>query len=266
MKSAILSLGLIMCALSYVGCGKYSALEGKVVDKSGYPINHATVVARQLQPIKGYDEVRTVTASDGSFTLSRLYPHSQYELRVEGENWISHRFDSETIKSAPAGETTLLSEPITVTLPVTETGSLVIDLETGICRFEKSHDGYISDVQTALQWYVLPGKVTWFEARGEIDKMGEGWRLPTLNELKSLYVKGLGKANIDPLFGLEYGDLWSDHYASCVWTNYLKRLPFNLTISHSFYFPTATSSGSGYEPNAEKDHMRAFAVRSLEAP
>lgn len=266
MKSTILSLVLIICAFSGGGCGKHSALEGKVVDKSGYPIGDATVVARQLKPIKGYDEVRAVTAADGSFALSKLFPQSQYELRVEGKNWISHRSNSDTIKSGPEGETTLLVEPITVTLPVNETGSLIMDLETGICRFEKSSDGYIDDVQSALQWYVLPGKITWFEAREIIDQMGEGWRLPSTDELKGLYVKGLGEASIDPVFGLEYGDLWSDFYASSVWTNYLKRLPFNLTISHSFYFPTAASSSSGAEPNANEDHMRAFAVRSLEAP
>lgn len=257
---------LAVMSLVLASCGKHTSLEGSVVDGHGEPISDVTVVAKQLQPVKGYEELHAVTNVDGSFRLGGLFPESVYELHVKGDKWVSSTSDRDTIKAGPKGETSILSEPLQVKVAVTESGSLVLDLETGITRFEVSQDGHIFDSETALEWYPLSDKLTWFEAKAKIDQMDRGWRLPTTDELRDLYVKGLGKSNIDPVFGLEYGDMWSDYWGSCVWTSYMKRLPFNLTISRSFYFPTGTASSSGTEPTADKNHMRAFAVRSLEAP
>jgi len=263
--SKVLSELSILLFLQFAGCGTQTSMEGAVMDGSDFPLSNVTVVAKQLQPIKGYEEVRTVTSTDGIFQLKKLYPDSPYELHVEGKNWISHWRDYDTVFSGPKGETTLLPEPLMVTMAVTKTGSLIFDLESGICRFEISPQGYISDATSPLEWYVLPSKMTWFEARDRIRQMGNGWRMPRMEELGRLYVKGLGTCNTDPVFDLQYGDMFSgDFYGGCVWSDYLKRLPFNLTISHSFRYPYGNPSPQGGEPDANKNKMRAFAVRSLE--
>jgi hypothetical protein len=260
-SQSYISLGIIaLMLLILTSCSKKASMEGKVVDGSSHPLNSVTVVAKQLEPIKGYEEARAVTSADGAFQLSKLYPESFYELHVEGKNWISHSKDYDTIKAGPKGETSLLAAPVQVTMAVTQSGSLVMDLETGICRFEKSPEGHITDATTALQWHVLPGKITWFQASDRIRQMGDGWRMPRMNELKSLYVKGLGTCNIDPVFDLLGGSIY------WVWSDYLKRLPFNLTISHSFHFLYGIPSQNGGEPDANNDKMQAFAVRSLEGP
>jgi len=260
-------LGLLaVLSVIVVSCGKNSSLEGSAVDSYGAPLPDVEIVARQLQPVKGYDELSTTTSTDGSFRLDGLFPESIYELHMRGDKWVSAARNRDTIKAGPEGETSLMSEPLQLVVAVNETGSLVLDLETGITRYEASAEGYIFDTETALEWYPLPGKLTWFEAKSQIDQMGNGWRLPTMDEVRGLYVEGLGQSNIDPVFGLEYGDMWSDHWGSCVWTSYLKRLPFNLTISRSFYFPAGKASSAGTEPTADEDRMRAFAVRSLESP
>lgn len=261
----ILILFTALLSALVVGCGKQTSTEGLATDSMGSPLVGVTIVAKQLEPIKGFEVVTAVTSKEGSFSLSGLYPNSDYDIHAEGNNWISHPSNHVTITSGPKGETSLLAKPYQVTMAVNEAGSLVLDLETGICRFEKSSDGFITDATTALQWYVLPGKVTWFEAQKVIQQMGDGWRFPRMNELKGLYIEGLGECNSDPLFGLKYGDMWrGDFYGGCVWSDYLRRLPFNLTISRSFRFPYGDPSPNGGDPDAVKDKMRAFAVRNLE--
>ena len=264
-RKLILAVLTSVSLLIYSGCGKKASIEGMVVSYAGEALNGVTVIAKQMQPVKGYEEKRAVTSVEGKFALKGLYPESQYTIMVESKNWQSHKRDAVLVSSGPEGETSLLNEPVKVTLATNETGSLILDLETGITRFEKSAEGFITDALTAREWYVLPGKLSWFAARDKISSMGDGWRLPRLDELQRLYVKDLGVCNSDPLFELQYGDMFGgDFYAGCVWTNYLKRLPFNLTISQSFRFPFGSPNPHGGDPDANNDKMRAFAVRNLE--
>jgi len=57
-----------------LGCGKKSGLEGKVVDGKGKPMAGVKVVAKQVQPIKGYEQFESTTGSDGGFKFGRLFP------------------------------------------------------------------------------------------------------------------------------------------------------------------------------------------------
>ena len=52
------------------GCGKKSGIEGKVLDGKGQPVSGVKIIAKQAQPIKGFEQFETTTGSDGIF-LSR---------------------------------------------------------------------------------------------------------------------------------------------------------------------------------------------------
>ena len=48
-------------------------------------------------------------------------------------------------------------------------------------------DGTARDVTTGLLWSKEgPSSVTWEQAKGYCEKLGEGWRLPTVDELRGV--------------------------------------------------------------------------------
>jgi len=116
-------------------------------------------------------------------------------------------------------------------------------------------DGVVLDKTTGLEWLVGPDKnTTWDEAdhwvanvkEGLIGPGGKGWRMPTINELESLYKKGVGTRNMTPL--LKTTGWW-------VWSNETK----NSSGARAFRFHGGLSSwySRSYSKNG-----RAFAVRS----
>jgi len=74
----------------------------------------------------------------------------------------------------------------------------------------KYSNGVVKDTRTHLEWVAGPDKsIIWKEAgiwvkRLKID--GGGWRMPTLDELETLYRKGAGTRNMTPL--LETTGFW----------------------------------------------------------
>ncbi len=75
-------------------------------------------------------------------------------------------------------------------------------------------DGIVKDTKTGLEWKAGPDQdVTWSEAKRWVEGLnveGEGgWRMPTLDELMTLYEKDRGKTNRTSL--LENGGwfVWS---------------------------------------------------------
>jgi hypothetical protein len=55
--------------------------------------------------------------------------------------------------------------------------------------------------------------VTWDEAKAWVESVtvdGGGWRLPTKEELKSLYKKGTGERNMTPLLKTTGWRVWSN--------------------------------------------------------
>ncbi len=266
MKQLLTVMGLLTAITPFmlIGCGSrsVSSIDGKVIDVNGFPLANVTVKANQIEAIKGYEAVQADTDKEGVFTLRGMFPQSKYVITIEGEKWIAARCD--TIESGPAEETKLLTVPLAVDLAVTREGSLVIDLETGTSRFEKTTEGYIDDTETNLEWYIFQETMNWFDASSSISSLGNGWRLPTLNELRKLYVKGLGVHNIDPLFGI------NDKAQGCtVWSNDLTRLPFGLNVSIGFNFEWGKEThrpGSRAGLNADHTSQVSFAVRNLEGP
>ena len=75
-------------------------------------------------------------------------------------------------------------------------------------------NGIVYDEKTNTEWIAGPDKfVTWDQAKAWVDGLsveGGGWRMPTKNELKSLYKKGAGERNMTPLLKTTGWRVWSN--------------------------------------------------------
>jgi hypothetical protein len=75
-------------------------------------------------------------------------------------------------------------------------------------RFIAHHNGVVKDTRTGFEWIAGPDKDTnWYKAKRWVENLtvdGGGWRMPTIEELKTLYLKGAD--NITPL--LKTTGLW----------------------------------------------------------
>jgi hypothetical protein len=92
-RSIMKRLGLVVLVVLMVfvvfGCGKKSGLEGKVVDGKGAPVANVKIIAKQVQPIKGYEQSEATTGADGSFSFKKLFPTSEYVLFPWFDDWSS---------------------------------------------------------------------------------------------------------------------------------------------------------------------------------
>lgn len=207
-------LAVLVAVLSSCGVGgKQSAVEGKLVDWNGKPVAGVKITAAQAQPIKGYEQFEAVTKSDGSFRMTGFFPTSQYELRPWSDKWTCDT--SVRLDSAPQGETAMLPSPMLITRAFSKSGgSLVVDLSTGATRFTVSTEGVISDSQTGLEWVVGPdGDTNYAQAEQWVagcNVATGGWRMPTRQELSSLYQKGIGERNMDPAFRTTGWWVWAE--------------------------------------------------------
>jgi hypothetical protein len=217
-----------------MGCGqsKSSALEGKVVDGKGQPMANVKIIAKQVEPIKGYEKLETITGGDGKFTFKGLFPNSAYEVFPYWENQISSvRLK---VQSAPEGLTKMLPAPINI-------------------RFTKAKDNVITDSATGLEWYVGPERRTsWRQAKAWTEGLsaaGGGWRMPTIPELRGIYQNGAGRGNMDPMFQTT---------GTCVWSGQVKS-QFG-TVAHIFFFDDGSENWNPLDVSSNLS--RAFAVRS----
>ena len=75
-------------------------------------------------------------------------------------------------------------------------------------------NGIVCDEKAKLEWLAGPDKDTpWDKAKEWVESLtieGGGWRLPTKEELKSLYKKGAGERNMTPLLKTTGWRVWSD--------------------------------------------------------
>jgi len=77
-------------------------------------------------------------------------------------------------------------------------------------------NGVVYDSRTGLEWFAGPDESTnWKKARAWVDHLdavdaaGGGWRMPTGNELQTLFKKGAGENNMSPLFKSRGWYIWS---------------------------------------------------------
>jgi len=163
------------------------------VDGKGQPLAGIKVVAKQIQPIKGYEQFETTTGSDGGFRFGKLFPTSEYELIPFSETWSTEKRRTK-VESGPEGQTKLLPQPM-------------------MLRYTVSKEGVIADSRTGLEWMAGPDQdANWHMAQnwtGRLSVAGGGWRMPTRAELKTIYEKGMGERNIDPVFKTTGWGVWS---------------------------------------------------------
>ena len=111
-------------------------------------------------------------------------------------------------------------------------------------------NGIVRDTKTYLEWKAGPNKDTiWNEAKSwvqSLDLGGDGWRLPTMDELEGLYKKGAGKRNMTHLLKTTGWWVWSGETegSSCAW---------------DFCFYDGSRCWNNYNASILK---RVFAVRS----
>jgi len=199
--------------LFLTGCSKNSGLGGKVVDVKGTPIAGVKVVANQVQPVKGYERSETITGSDGSFSLPKLFPASAYVLTTYTDGNI--RSVSITSKSGPEGLTAILPEPISIRFIVSKDGITVRDTKTGLMWAQNANAaGRVMNWSEALSW-VKGSNIGGFR----------DWRMPVKEELETLAMAG-GKRpaewfNINGMSNVQAGLYWSStpypNYTGYAW-------------------------------------------------
>jgi uncharacterized caspase-like protein len=73
--------------------------------------------------------------------------------------------------------------------------------------------GIVKDTKSGLEWKVGPDKnMTWDEAKSWVQSLnldGGGWRMPTIDELATLYKKGTGSREMTPLLNTTGWAVWS---------------------------------------------------------
>jgi len=118
-------------------------------------------------------------------------------------------------------------------------------------NFVKFATGVVYDKNTDLEWYAGPDEKTlWWHGAKWIESLnaaGNGWRMPTIKELKTLYKRGAGRRNMTPLLKTTGWWVWAE-----------KR---NSTTAYGFDFQSGTESW--YDATSfYKFSARCFAVRS----
>ena len=206
----VLSVAMFLPAC---GGGKQSAVEGKLVDWNGEPVSGVKITAAQVQPIKGYESFEAVTGVDGSFRIRGLFPSSQYVLKPWSDKWTANI--EVNLDSAPQGETAVLPNPMKITQAFSKKGgSLVTDLATGATRFTVSEEGVIADSRTKLEWIAGPDRDTNYADAEQwvanCNVAGGNWRMPTRQELATLYQEGIGERNMDPAFRMTGWWVWAE--------------------------------------------------------
>jgi hypothetical protein len=111
-------------------------------------------------------------------------------------------------------------------------------------------NGIVKDTSTGLEWVAGPDKnITWDEANSWVKHLnlsGGGWRMPSLDELESLYKKGAGPRNMTPLLKTKGWWVWSGETVG-------SREARSFAFGHGF---------KGYIFRGNSASERVFAVRS----
>jgi hypothetical protein len=111
-------------------------------------------------------------------------------------------------------------------------------------------NGVVKDTKTGLEWIAGPDRNTsWNDAVSwvvNLNVVGGGWRMPTINELEILYQQGVGTRNITPLLKTTGWWLWSGQTTGS-------------TRAYAFSIGTDAKRQSNLD---RKFNYRCFAVRS----
>jgi len=140
--------------------------------------------------------------------------------------------------------------PITTSIILAFTINQTRAQEVEATKLKALESAVYYDKNTSLEWYAGPDKNTnWYEAKSWVENLtvaGVGWRMPTREELKTLYKKGAGKRNMTPLLKTTGWWVWSGETkgSSSAWN-------FNFYYGYEIWDVRNYSSG-----------FRGFAVHS----
>jgi len=165
-----------------------STVTGKLVDGRKKPVKDIKIIAKQAKPVPGYEQFEATTGADGSFSFTKLYPESKYRVIPE---WNFKTDGTWMVRTSGEQEVLQASMPFRFILA----------------------NGMVSDLRTGLQWKAGPDRDTnWNEARSWVKSLnldGGGWRMPTMDELKTLYKAGAGSRNMTSLLKTSGWRVWS---------------------------------------------------------
>lgn len=239
---------ILLVLLGAAACGsRSSAVEGSVVDREGRSVAGVKITAHPVAARKGDRPREAVTNAGGAFRFERLSPDTQYELRPWSDKWTTAV--TLLITTPPHGQSLALPAPMVIAEAFSKkNGGVVYNLATGATRFTVLADGVISDAKTGLQWLPGPDRdINYEDAVGWVadsEAAGGGWRMPTREELYTLYQQGGGRRNLDASFRTTG---W------CVWAE-----PRNSITSYFFHF--RYGKGLFAYPTLSEDY-RVFGVR-----
>lgn len=210
------------------GCGKKAGIEGKIVDGKDNPMSGVKLIAKQVQPIKGYEHFEAKSGSDGTFKFKGIFPSSEYVIEPWSDSWKA--VDKVKVQSGPEGQTSMLEKPLVV-------------------RFTLSKAGVITDSKTGLQWAPANGQaMNHYQAEGYVRSLnldGGGWRLPAIAELSQLHP-------VNPMFNA------TDNLG---WSSELCNYPCSLGAARGFFFPAGHDS-CDCRDGSYFNSARVLAVRS----
>jgi len=109
-------------------------------------------------------------------------------------------------------------------------------------------NGTVGDTNTGLEWKVGPDRdMNWNEARAWVKSLEGDWRMPTMDELSTLYQEGEGYRNMTPLLKTTGWVVWSGEERG-----------FYIAWGFDFFY-----GGAGaWDSRGPSLEYRAFAVRS----
>ena len=118
-------------------------------------------------------------------------------------------------------------------------------------RFIADSNGIVRDIETGLEWFAGPDReTTWPEAKAWVESLnvdGGGWRMPTREELKTLYRPGAGTRNMTSLLKTTGWAVWSGETRDS-------------SSAGGFYFHYGNELWGN---RSDSNNGRGFAVRSL---
>ena len=131
-------------------------------------------------------------------------------------------------------------------------------------------DGIVRDTKTGLEWVAGPDKdMNWNEAKDWVESLrldGRRWRMPTMDELESLYRKGVGSHNMTPLLrGTSNRKGVGSHKLAPFATSKMALRVWSSRHEENGWHAESFNFIRGYRLPAYKGtsrNLRAFAVRS----
>jgi outer membrane protein OmpA-like peptidoglycan-associated protein len=171
MKIAYRLFLLLLISVFLFSCSeKKSGIEGKIVDGQGQPISGITVIFKQVQASKGYEQFETKTLANGVFRIDGVMPASEYIITPVSDTWKTKV--TTKITTSTEGQILALGNPVVI-------------------RFKALKDRTVVDTRTGLQWLILGisdlnSSNVLISAKNIKEGGFTDWRLPTKTEVLQL--------------------------------------------------------------------------------